>query len=121
MLTPKRVLCVDDHEDTCVLMKTLLTDFEVVTSPGVVDGLRLAATEKFDLIVLDYYLQDGTGLDLCSSIRKFDLTTPILLVTVTHRLSHEQVVAVGGQGVMRKDHLALLLPDAIARLLELKL
>ena len=120
MLAKKRLLCVDDHEDTCVLVSSILQDFEVSSEHSTTGGFRQAATEKFDLILLDYYLPDGTGLELCGLIRAFDLSTPILLVTSTHTITHEQVRAVGGQGVIRKDRLHQILPVAALRALEVK-
>jgi CheY-like chemotaxis protein len=120
MSAKKRLLCVDDHEDTCALVSAILEDYEVVAEHSKAAGLRHGATEKFELILVDYYLPDGTGLELCDLLRTFDPNTPILLITSTHSISHEQVIAVGGQGVIRKDHLAHLLPVAAARALEVR-
>ena len=121
MPTNKRVLCVDDSTDTCALVNQTLKEWDVALEYSSNEGLRHAATEAFDLILLDYHLPDGNGLDLCRQIRSFDVTTPILLVTVTHSLDHDEVLAAGGQGVIRKDHLIHLLPVALANALELKL
>jgi CheY-like chemotaxis protein len=121
MSARKRLLCVDDHDDTCSLVSLVLDEWEVVAEQSKAGGLRQAATEKFDLILLDYYLPDGTGLELCLLIRGFDPATPILLVTATHSITHEQILAVGGQGVIRKDRLSHLLPVAVARALEVTL
>jgi CheY-like chemotaxis protein len=121
MSAKKRLLCVDDLEDTCSLVSAILEEYEIVSEHCKAGGLRQAATEKFDIILIDYYLPDGTGLDLCAHIRAFDPNTPILLVTATHTITHEQVIAVGGQGVIRKDRLSHLLPVAVARTLEVTL
>ncbi|HYX27026.1 MAG TPA: response regulator [Pyrinomonadaceae bacterium] len=121
MTRKKRVLCVDDNTDTCALVDETLKQWEVAAEHTSTEGLRHAAGEKFDLILLDYHLPDGTGLDLCRQIRLFDVTTPILLVTVTHSIEHNEVLAAGGQGVIRKDHLIHVLPVAIANALEPKL
>jgi len=117
----KRVLCVDDNPDTCALVAATLTGWKVVAEHSHGEGLRRAAAEKFHLILLDYHLPDGNGIDLCRKIRLFDVSTPILLVTVTHSVLHDEVIAAGGQGVFRKDHLIQVLPVAIANALELKL
>jgi len=121
MSAHKRVLCVDDHEDTCALVSSILEEYNVIAEYSKAGGLGQAATEKFDLILTDYHLPDGTGLELCVLIRAFDPTTPILLVTCTHSISHEQVIAVGGQGVIRKDRLCHLLPVAVASAFEVTL
>ena len=112
------MLCVDDHEDTCALVSGILKDFDVNSEHSKAGGLCQAATKKFDLMLVDYYLPDGTGLELCVLIRAFDPHTPILIVTGTHSITHEEVLAVGGQGVIRKEHLSYVLPVAAARALE---
>jgi CheY-like chemotaxis protein len=117
----KRLLCIDDHEDTCALVSSILPDFEVRSEHTEAGGLSRAASKKFDVILADYYLPDGTGLELCELIRAFDPSTPILVITATHKITHEQVVAVGGQGVIRKERLSQILPIAIARVLELRI
>ena len=121
MPAKKRVLCVDDNMDACDLVSSILGEYKVIVEHSKTAGLNQAAQEKFDLILIDYYLPDGTGLELCALIRAFDPNTPILLATCTHSISHEQVIAVGGQGVLRKDHFAHLLPLAAASALEVKL
>jgi CheY-like chemotaxis protein len=121
MPSKKRVLCVDDNLDTCALVAATLKGWKVVAEHSHGEGLRRAASEKFNLILLDYHLPDGTGVDLCRKIRLFDISTPILLITVTHSLNHDDIVAAGGQGVFRKDHLMHILPVAIANALELNL
>ena len=117
-MAKKRLLCVDDHEDTCVLVSSILSDFEVVSEHTKAGALERAMREGYDVILADYYLPDGTGLELCALVRTFDPDTPILLVTATHSVEHEQVIAEGGQGVLRKDHLAQLLPMAVTSALE---
>ena len=114
----KRLLCVDDQEDTCALVSTILSDFEVVSEHTRAGALERAMAGGYDVILADYYLPDGTGLELCALVRTFDPKTPILLVTATHSIEHEQVIAHGGQGVLRKDHLAQLLPMAVTSALE---
>lgn len=121
MPNKKRVLCVDDNTDTCALVTETLKGWKVSAEHSITEGLRRAALERFDLILLDYHLPDGNGLDLCRQIRSFDAGTPILMFTVTHSMDHDTVLAAGGQGVIRKDHLTYVLPVAIANALELRL
>ena len=121
MRRKKRVLCVDDNTDTCALVTETLKGWKVAAEHTIDEGLRRATAERFDLILLDYHLPDGNGLDLCRQIRSFDVGTPIIMFTVTHSMDHDTVLAAGGQGVIRKDHLTHILPFAIANALELKL
>ena len=114
------MLCVDDNTDTCALVAQTLKGWKVAAEYCSAEGLRRAAAERFDLILLDYHLPDGTGLDLCQKIRSFDVSTPIIMFTVTHSIEHDTVLAAGGQGIIRKDHLIHVLPIAIANALELR-
>ena len=113
MSSRRRVLCVDDHEDTCDLVSAILSDSEIVSEHTKADGISRATTERFDLILLDYYLPDGTGLELCRLIRKSDSVTPILLITGTHKIAHKEVLDAGGYGLVPKGDLAQLLPVAV--------
>src|ERR1043166_10124304 len=75
-----RVLYIEDHEDTRELVTLVLEQrsFEVVTGSTIQSGIALAASQDFDLYLLDSWLPDGSGLDLCRQIRQFDPLTPIL-------------------------------------------
>lgn len=119
MSNKKRVLCVDDNEDFCFLVSKILEEYEVIVEHNKAEGLRRAATTRFDLMLFDYYLPDGTGLELCPLVRAFNPNTPILFITDSHTISHEDVILVGGQGIVRKDRLFEVLPVAVASALSI--
>jgi len=83
MPTPPRILCIDDNEDTCFMLKTLLgrSDLEAITVPSTEEALRLIEREKFDLYIVDLELPVLSGLEFCKEIRKLDAQTPILIYT----------------------------------------
>jgi DNA-binding response OmpR family regulator len=66
------VLCIDDHEDTSEMLKFLLIqeDYEVTTALTMQEALGLAASQEFDLYVLDRHLPDGSGLELCARLNE---------------------------------------------------
>lgn len=100
-----RVLVVDDDHDTCEMMKILLSHagYETVTSKTVSECLRLVCNTAFDLILLDWYLEDGTGENLCQKIRAFDADTPIFFCTGEARQSElNRALAAGAQGFFIK-------------------
>ena len=76
----RRVLCAEPHEDTCLLIKTMLRGqgHEVVSAQTVHDCLELARRERFDLYMLDDDYIDGTALELCKQLRRLTPETPIL-------------------------------------------
>lgn len=68
------------------------------------DGLAKAMDGHFDLYLLDYYLPDGTGLELCHLIRAFDSNTPIFFCTHASSISMPQIEAARAQGLIRKGY-----------------
>lgn len=101
-MSKKRIMCVEDHEDTCELISTILKNHEVVNAANIAEEVRLAALGKFNLYLLDYHLPDGTGLELALLIKKFDTKTPILFVTGSKSMTDQQAIKIGAQGVVKK-------------------
>jgi PAS domain S-box-containing protein len=66
-----RVLLVEDHLDTREVLARLLgaADYTVKTASSVATALQLAAAERFDVVVSDLGLPDGTGYDLMKQLR----------------------------------------------------
>ena len=79
----RQVLFVEDTSDTRDLVEFSLRSegFEVMSAQTANEGLSLARTNTFALILLDIGLPDKDGLELCREIRRFDQTTPILFYT----------------------------------------
>src|SRR5262245_58546636 len=75
-----RVLYIEDHDDTRELVTLVLEQrsYEVVTGSTIETGVALAGSQHFDLYLLDSWLPDGSGLELCRQIREFDPATPIV-------------------------------------------
>jgi len=100
-----RVLYIEDHEDTRELVTLLLTQksYQVVTGDSIQSGIALASADQFDLYLLDSWLPDGSGLELCQLIRQFDKTTPILFYSAAAYASdRELALQSGAQAYMIK-------------------
>ena len=101
----RRVLYIEDHEDTRELVTLVLEQksFEVVTGTTIASGVQLACSEQFDLYLLDSWLPDGSGLDLCKQIRKFDKATPILFYSAAaYEADRELALNSGAQAYLVK-------------------
>ena len=80
-----------------------LAGYEVIQATNIAEGLTLARKEHFDLILLDWFFGDGTGLELCRMIRAFDSQTVILFYSgVTDRAEIKQAMSAGAQGFLIK-------------------
>jgi PAS domain S-box-containing protein len=67
-----KVLLVEDHVDTAYTLARLLMScgYEVKIAHDVAEAMENAAIHRFDIIVSDLGLPDGTGLDLIRTIQK---------------------------------------------------
>src|SRR5688500_5733022 len=99
------ILFVDDNADICELVQTLLqaAGFRVSTSDNAADVLQRVATESFEALILDYWMKDATGIDLCRQIRTFDQSTPILICSgAVTQADKEAGILAGAQGYIGK-------------------
>ncbi|WP_125152308.1 response regulator transcription factor [Clostridium rectalis] len=77
-----RILLVEDDEGLALGMEFTLKDegFSVNRSSSVKETLEKFKGEKFDIVILDIMLPDGTGYDICKYIRK-ESDIPIIFLT----------------------------------------
>jgi DNA-binding response OmpR family regulator len=100
-----RILFVEDHEDTRELMALILRDFQydVATAATINESLELAKSNQFNLFILDSWLIDGSGIDLCKQIRQFDDRTPILFYSgAAYEKDKYLAMSSGAQGYLIK-------------------
>jgi len=78
-----RVLVVDDHPETRQLLcRNLEGASHGVKAVGTCGDAEAAIRSgRFDVVVLDVMLPDGSGVDLCRRIREQHVSVPILLLT----------------------------------------
>ncbi len=79
----RRILCVDDHDDTCVMLQTLFgrAGHEVASAASVGEALKLAEGQGFDLFVIDMSFPDGSGVELCRLLRELQPHAPVVFYT----------------------------------------
>lgn len=120
-LQPKaRILQVDDHQDTRLMMAALLGDagYGVMTAATIAEGWELAQEISFDLYILDVRLPDGTGVDLCRKLRELHPEVPVLYYSAYgDEAEQERAVAVCGEAYLRKPVAIAEIEKAIAGLL----
>ncbi len=61
------------------------------------DGFDLAATEDYDLVILDIMLPQMDGISICRKLRKKNIHTPILMLTAKGQI-HDKVAGLDAGG-----------------------
>jgi len=79
----RRVLIVEDDADIARLVELHLNDLGCLceTASNGEDGLALALSRRYDLVILDLTLPELDGLELCRELRQEKNYTPILMLT----------------------------------------
>jgi two-component system OmpR family response regulator len=77
---PQRVLCVEDNEDIRFMLATILkgAGYECVTVAAPPAASGLARSEHFDLFILDNKFDEGSGVELCRTLRANRPDTPVI-------------------------------------------
>ncbi len=82
-MSKRRILLVEDEQDIADLVALHLGDVcdEVVVANDGHEGMRLATTEDWALIILDLRLPGPDGLEICRTVRRDRAYQPILMLT----------------------------------------
>lgn len=86
------ILLVEDHKDSREILASLLTHcgYEVSTAANMQDALTLLDDLRFEILVCDIGLPDGSGLDLVAEARKRQAWKKIVALT-----AHEEQTDLG--------------------------
>ncbi len=99
----RRFLYVEDHEESCDLVRALFKDVEIVCAATGEEAVQMIQNDRsFDLYLIDQCLPDLTGLALCREIRGSEDFTPAVFVSASPTLSIQDVREAGGHGLVRK-------------------
>ena len=114
-----RILCVDDQEDFHELLTIGLSSYSITSAASLSAGLELAGTEFFDLYILDNWLPDSSGVELCRQIRAFDHNTPIVFVSAAaYAADHQQALDSGANAYINKPVDLMSLQTTIEKLVR---
>ena len=88
-MNPKTVLIVDDNEHDRIICQRALaeTGWQLIEAATVSSGLALLATSKPDVVLLDFRLPDGTGIDFLSKIADTANSPPVIVLTGANDVS----------------------------------
>lgn len=86
-----RVLIIEDEIDVQLFLKSQLEEkcFAVDVATDGDMGIRLATTNQYDLILLDYSLPLKNGFEVCIELRKVNNHTRIIMISGTREIPHK--------------------------------
>lgn len=111
MASQKKILLIDDEKDFCFFVKSNLEtggEFQVVTANDGEEGIKLARSEKPDLIFLDVVMSKMTGEDVAEVLSADEDTKQIPVVFLTGIVTKEEmgfeepVQVIGGRKFIAK-------------------
>jgi signal transduction histidine kinase len=119
----QKLLLVDDDSDYLATCRKVLAaaGYTVVTASGVKEAIQYYRGEKFDAVLTDGAMEDGSAVDIVSAIRFDDLETPIVVASGDSRIEFvNELRAHGANAVLQKplnlDSLREIFTDHDARL-----
>jgi len=82
-MSNRRILLVEDEHDIADLVALHLSDVcdELIVARDGYEGLRLACSENWSLIILDLRLPGPDGLEICRTVRRERPYQPVLMLT----------------------------------------
>ena len=118
-----RLLYAEDDPDTremiCVALE--FEGFEVVCPDNPQEFLKLAKAEKWDVFMLDNWMPDMNGIELCRELRKFDSVTPIVFYSAAaYQTEKQKALASGAQSYITKPALLEVLVEGLRSVVSSK-
>ena len=100
-----RILVVDDEPDITALVAYHLAraGYRVSTAANGTEALKLARTERPDLVILDLMLPGASGYDVLAELRRLDETRDVGVILLTAR--REEVDRIRGLTLGADDYL----------------
>ena len=118
----KRILCAEDDGDTRELLTFLLDEYELSFTDSIKDAMALLEAHHFDLYLLDNWLADGVGVDLCREIRVLTPHTPIIFASgVAQKDEIQKALNAGAQAYLVKPYFPEELQKIVKELIEQKI
>jgi CheY-like chemotaxis protein len=104
LLVGKRILCVDDDEAWCRVVRDELElhGAIVAESKNGIEAYNLAQEDQFDAIISDARMPGGNGIDLLENIRRSHPKIPFFFLSGDCPISREEVFIKGANAFFDK-------------------
>lgn len=111
-----KILYVEDHAVFAEGVRgRILSGHTVQVVPGVAAAWEALGEAEFDVLLVDYDLEDGKGATLVQRMRGCGISTPVIAVS-SHGAGNEALAEAGAERVCSKAEVERL-PEVLAELL----
>ncbi len=116
-----KLLIIDDSEMDFLIYSSMLTHikethFSIHWAKSFQEGLDLLLTESWDAALIDYILDNQTGIELVRKVRAEEIMIPLVLLTAsTERTVDLDAMQTGVDGFLSKENLSPILIERTLR------
>lgn len=78
------ILSIENSDEDFDMIRETLKCYKTINisrARSIKEGIRLISQKKVDIVLLDFYLSDGTGLDFLSKLKTYALDLPVITIT----------------------------------------
>ncbi|HWB59273.1 MAG TPA: response regulator [Chthoniobacteraceae bacterium] len=110
-MSPIRILLIEDSPSDALLVESLLAgddsfDHVLTRVTRLGDGLKLASSQTFDVVLTDLGLPDSEGLKTVGELRKYALHLPVVALTADNDKDKAvMAIKMGAQDYLPKDRI----------------
>ena len=91
-----KILYAEDNESNSMLVKHILSDYQIVHVDNGKKAVEAMRNDWFDLVLMDIKMPEMDGLQAASAIRQFDKATPIIALSAYAYDSDKQKAIAAG-------------------------
>ena len=93
-MSAKKVLVVDDEASIREMLRLALeiSDFECLEAADIHEAYRLITDESPDMVLLDWMLPGGSGIELLRRLKKEEATQALPVIMLTAKIHEDNVV-----------------------------
>jgi DNA-binding response OmpR family regulator len=80
-----------------------LHEYDVTCVPSIAEACSLLEKNKYELVIIDEHLPDGSGLSLCCKLSEINADTPVLIVTGDAYITNIEALRAGAKALLTKS------------------
>ena len=87
------ILCIDDEPDGLELRCRLLAKagYRILMAASPLEGIRLFAAGRIDLVVLDYWMPDVRGIAVAERLKRMNPRLPVVMLSGYRPIGDESI------------------------------